>query len=262
MANEHPYRDEDFELYALGVLEGDEAKPIASHVASCPACAQKLTDARGRVAMIALTAERQAPSLAPRQRLLDQVRAEAAPSGDSSRTGAQRPPQNWWNAIWATAAFALAACAVILWMANSRLNNEIQQLNAEAQAQAQQLKHERAMAALLTSPQTKTVDLAPKAPMATQAGRVMYNAQLGALIYAGNLPQLAANKSYELWIIPQSGNPIPAGVFAPQANGEANIVMPQIPTGVAAKAFAVTIEPAGGTPAPTGPMAQVGAAGL
>jgi anti-sigma-K factor RskA len=129
---------------------------------------------------------------------------------------AKRARGLWWNALWASATFALAACAVFLWITNSHLNTEMHELERMAADQNEQLQHTRAIASLLTSPQTKTVDLAPKTPMATQPGRVMYNAEQGALIYAGNLPQLGADKSYELWLIPQSGNPVPAGVFAPQ----------------------------------------------
>jgi anti-sigma-K factor RskA len=145
-----------------------------------------------------------------------------------------------------------------LWNSNKILQQELERQEAAAKQQIALTERARAIAALLTSPQTVTVNLAPKAPMATESGRVMYNSQQGALIYAGTLPQLAADKSYELWVIPQTGNPIPAGVFSAQPNGEANVVLPSIPAGVSAKAFAVTIEPAGGTAAPTGPMAQVG----
>ena len=76
---------------------------------------------------------------------------------------------------------------------------------------------ERAIVELFSSPKTVTVNLAAKAPNGTEPGRVLYNAQQGALVYAGTLPQLAADKSYELWVIPQTGNPIPAGVFSAQS---------------------------------------------
>ena len=33
--NAHPTREEDFDLYALGALEGDEKLAIESHVAAC-----------------------------------------------------------------------------------------------------------------------------------------------------------------------------------------------------------------------------------
>ncbi len=148
--------------------------------------------------------------------------------------------------------------AVYLWNSNNVLQQELDRQEAAAKQQMVLTERARSISALLISPQTVTATLAPKAPVATESGRVFYNSQQGALIYVGSLPQLAADKSYELWVIPQTGNPIPAGVFAPQPNGDATVVLPKIPAGVSAKAFAVTIEPVGGTAAPTGPMAQVG----
>ena len=63
MTNEHPYRDEDFELYALGVLEGDELRGIETHIKSCADCSQKVAEARGRVSLLAFSAEPAEPSL-------------------------------------------------------------------------------------------------------------------------------------------------------------------------------------------------------
>jgi anti-sigma-K factor RskA len=259
VTNEHPYREEDFDLYALGVLEGDELQAIESHLASCADCEQKVAEARGRVALLAFSAEPQEPSLAVRQRLLAKVRAEKDPARARSEVMPERAPSRFWNFAFGTAAIALAIFAIFLWNSNEKMKRELDRQEALAKDQIAATEKARHIAALMMSPQTVTVSLAPKAPMATEPGRVLYNAQQGALIYAGTLPQLAAGKSYELWVIPQTGNPIPAGVFSAEPNGDANVVMPQIPVGVSAKAFAVTIEPAGGTAAPTGPMAQLGA---
>lgn len=259
MTNEHPYREEDFELYALGVLEGDDLRGIETHLNSCAACAQKVAEARGRIAMMAFAAEPQEPSLAMRQRLLAKVRAEADPAHASSGARAERAPSRFWNFAWGTLALALAIFAVYLWNANKSLQQELDRQEIAAKQQLELTERARAIAALFTSPQTVTVNLAPKAPITTGTGRVVYNSQQGALIYAGNLPPLAADKSYELWVIPQTGNPIAAGVFTVDPNGDANVVLPKLPAGVSAKAFAVTIEPAGGGAAPTGPMAQLGA---
>jgi len=256
--NEHPYRAEDFELYALGVLEGEELRGIETHVKSCTACAQKVAEARGRIAMMAFAAPPQEPSLAVRQRLLAKVRAEASSAEASSSVGTERAPSRFWNFAWGTVALALAVFAVYLWNANKSLQQELDRQEMAAKQQLALTERAREIATLFTSPQTVTVNLAPKAPFTTGAGRVVYNAQQGGLIYSGNLPPLAADKSYELWVIPQTGDPIAAGVFSVDPNGDGNVVLPKIPAGVSAKAFAVTVEPAGGGAAPTGPMAQLG----
>lgn len=260
MTNEHPYREEDFELYALGVLEGDDLRGIETHINSCTNCAQKVAEARGRIALLAFSAEPAEPSLEVRQRLMARVRAEANPAHSTAAERAERAPSSFWNFAWGTLALALAIFAVYLWNSNKILEQELDRQEAAMKAQIALTEKERAIVELFSSPKTVTVNLAAKAPNATEPGRVVYNAQQGALVYVGTLPQLAADKSYELWVIPQTGNPIPAGVFSADPNGDAKVVLPNIPAGIAPKAFAVTIEPAGGGAAPTGPFAQAGAA--
>ena len=48
-ANEHPNREEDFDLLALGALEGDERRAVESHVKTCASCAHKLAETAATV---------------------------------------------------------------------------------------------------------------------------------------------------------------------------------------------------------------------
>jgi anti-sigma-K factor RskA len=73
------------------------------------------------------------------------------------------------------------------------------------------------------------------------------------------MPALPPQKAYELWLIPTSGNPIPAGVFKPDARGNASVVNPPLAAGTEAKAFAITVEDEAGSAAPTTPAVMVGA---
>jgi anti-sigma-K factor RskA len=66
---------------------------------------------------------------------------------------------------------------------------------------------------------------------------------------AANLPQIDANKTFELWVIPAKGNPVPKGIFQSQPDATAVFVQPG-PIDNAA-AIAVTVEPEGGSPQPT-----------
>lgn len=94
-------------------------------------------------------------------------------------------------------------------------------------------------------------------------GRATYVASRGTLVFQGsNLATLAANKVYELWILPADGAaPVPAGTFSPDARGNANLVTAKLAGAVAAKAFAITVENEGGATTPTMPILLVGAAG-
>jgi anti-sigma-K factor RskA len=85
-------------------------------------------------------------------------------------------------------------------------------------------------------------------------GHAAYDATKGSLVFvASNLLPVPQDKTYELWVLPSDNQaaPIPAGIFRPDQNGNATVVMPSIPKGVTAKGFGVTLEQAGGSKTPT-----------
>jgi anti-sigma-K factor RskA len=92
-------------------------------------------------------------------------------------------------------------------------------------------------------------------------GHVAYVAETGAMVFiADHLKPLPEYKTYELWVLPANGHdPIAAGIFKPDANGSANVIMPNLPKGVPASGFGVTIEDDGGSKTPTKPIVLVGA---
>jgi len=257
----HPTREEDFDLYALGALEGDEFETIASHVAACDDCAQKLAQARGRVAMLAFAVPPVPPSPGVKERLLRQLHSTAA--GGAAPRPAPKPERagffsgGWWSAVWAPAAVALAMATILLWVSNNRLNDEMERQRADMRALRQQMDEANALVALASARDTISVALAPSAQAAGASGRVLYNARLGKAFYTDTLPAPPPDKSYQLWLVPASGNPISAGVFAPSDAAGSHIVA-TLPVGTVAKAFAVTMEPAGGRPQPTGPKILIG----
>jgi len=266
MANGHPTRDEDFDLLALGALEGDERRAIEAHVASCADCARKLAEARGRVAMLSLAAPEAAPSAAVKQRLMAQIRAGSASAEPAHQphiarvpasAGAPAAPETfarWWNAILIPAAAALAALTIFLWRENRALDRQLAALHASMAQQQHELHEANEVAEMMTSQSTITVPLArqPGAPMG--AAHVMYNEKMGMMMYDGEITPAPAAKTYQLWLVPVKGNPISCGVF----KGEPDHWMMKVPEGMPAKWFAVTLEPAGGMPHPTGPTVLMG----
>jgi anti-sigma-K factor RskA len=270
--NAHPTREEDFDLYALGALEGDEKLAIESHIVSCATCAEKLAEARGRIALLALAAPQVAPPAAVKQRLMQQVRADAESSA-ASRATAPTPLRmtpretnraggffDRWRAAVLVPAFAVLAIAtVMLWRENRDLDRQLAALQATAQQQQEQLHEARQAADMIESHDTVTVSLAQQPGMPAGAAHVMYNSKMGMLMYDGELAPAPAAKSYQLWLVPADGKPINAGVFNP-VSGHADHWMMKLPQGIAAKEFAVSLEPAGGMPQPTGPMVLIGRA--
>ncbi len=266
--NAHPTREEDFDLYALGALEGDEKLAIESHVAGCSECARKLAEARGRIATLALATPRVEPSAAVKQRLMAQVRADAEAEAKTSAVPATaRVPQpreyapgffDRWRAAVLVPAFAVLAIAtVVLWQQNRDLDRQLAALRASAQQQEQQLDEARQVADLIGSSDTVTVSLAQQPGQPQGAAHVMYNMKMGMLMFDGEIAPAPAAKSYQLWVVLTDGKPINAGVFNP-VTGHADHWMMKMPPGLSPKMFAVTLEPSGGMPQPTGPMVLMG----
>jgi anti-sigma-K factor RskA len=98
---------------------------------------------------------------------------------------------------------------------------------------------------ILNDPTTKDVSFGQP----TARGRVFVSPEKGVVFIAAHLPSLASNRTFELWVIPTQGNPIPAGLFRGEADASAVYVRQGPVTNAAA--MAVTVEPVGGSPQPT-----------
>jgi hypothetical protein len=95
-------------------------------------------------------------------------------------------------------------------------------------------------------------DAAPQA-----SGMLFVNETQGTLVLH-NLSGLEPSQTYQLWLIPPDGAPVPAGLLG-QAGGPVETISLQLPStldGVAA--VGVSVEPPGGSPAPTGPIVLLG----
>jgi anti-sigma-K factor RskA len=257
----HPTNESDFDLYALGALEGAELREVENHVAGCGDCAPKLAQARGRLAMLALVAPQVAPSAAAKSRLMARVDANAAAAAGSVRRSLPDPGRlsRWWATILMPAAAALAVATLVLWQQNDRLDQQLAALRNAASKQQAQVAEATKLADLMGSSGTVTVSLAQQPGMPKGTAHVIYNMKMGMLMYDGQLEAAPSGKSYQLWVVPAQGNPISAGVFQP-VSGQMDHWMMEMPQGLVPKAFAVTLEPAGGMPQPTGPKVLVGAA--
>ncbi|HXW56141.1 MAG TPA: anti-sigma factor [Candidatus Cybelea sp.] len=272
MTNGHPTREEDFDLYALGALEGGERQVVEAHVAVCADCARKLAEARGRVAMLAFAAPRVEASPLAKERLMARVRAETAPARRATtapdRHGGRRETESdvtrgrlfnrWWAVALTPVAVALVFATILLWRQNEGLDRELANERQSLASLQREIEEAHHAADLLAARDTVVVPLMPMPGMGKGMGRVTYNAHMGMLMYDGDLAPTAAGKSYQLWLMPMHGAPINAGVFNPKP-GQVEHWMIELPAGVAPKEFAVTLEPAGGMPHPTGPKVLAGA---
>jgi anti-sigma-K factor RskA len=248
----HQQYGEDLALYALGVLEGEERSALERHLAECASCRRELEQLRGDLGMLALEAAGPAPPQRSRKRLLDAVALESRPRAIEVRT-------RWWALAPVFASLVLAIFAIMLWRENEQQKRHIDALQAELAQNATTLEHAKMVIAMLESPDAVRVSLSPAQKPPQPHGKAMYLPQKGALIFmASNMPMPPPAKTYEVWLVPMNGAPMPAGTFKPDARGSATVMMPPLPSGVQAKAFAVTVENEGGSQTPTMPMVLVG----
>ncbi len=237
-----------YELYVLGTLEAPERQELDEHLARrCPHCTPGVHQARQWIASLGYGAPPAEPPARLRQRVLASVGA-----GPQKAAG-----WSWLTHAWATVALGLLLA--VLWYAYERnaLRGEMQRLQAQmAQAQAEYaaLATRNRMLndalAFLNQPETRQLSFGGAEP-APPRGRVWVHPQRGVLLLASRLRPAGPGLTYEMWIVPKSGAPIPAGLFNSNAQGEAAHVWLQPVDVSRASAVAVTLEPEGGVPAPT-----------
>jgi Anti-sigma-K factor rskA len=202
------------------------------------------------------------PVFSTRQRRALQM--EAADEEDHEEH--RRPRRAPWVLAWTGWAVA-AGCSFVAGL-QFHQRQQIQNSVAAQQAKMDDITKQSARAqnvlATLTATNAlqvalrSTGDVKPGVPSATALAA--YMADKGALVFvATHLDPVPLGKTYELWLMPADGrNPMPAGMFKPDAQGNASVVMPQIPTGVPAKGFGVTVENEGGSDTPTLPVVLAG----
>lgn len=280
----------DLPLYAMQLLAAGAASSIAAHLSRCEECRAELARIHGDLASVAMTVDLDTPSAHARQRLLGQVAREvkarpAAAPAPAQPDAAPRPlavpsfgrttssmdeskPKRGTRLIVLTG-IGWAAAAVLC-LVSGLLLHDREDLRKDLGTQDDQLARLDADAAsahrlmdALTDPGAMRVAMhqpATTKPQAVPSGGVTYNPLKGSLIFlAANMDRLEEDKTYELWIIPADNSaPIPAGTFHPDQQGNASVIMPDLPRGIAAKAFGITIEPEGGSQIPTMPLVLFG----
>ena len=250
----HEQFADDLALLALEALQGDERVTLEKHLEGCSSCRSELERLRGDMALLALSASGPAPPRRSRERLLKAIAKEPR----AQKIGAAR--RSSWTLLPWLAAAALLLVAGFFWQQSDRLAQRVARLQDESARQQAQLERAREVVSTLTSTDALRVTLvAAQAPPQPQ-GKAIYVRERSSLIFlASNMPALPPQRSYELWLIPTNGAPIPAGMFKPDARGSATVVEPPLPGGVEAKAFAITVEPEQGSSAPTMPIVMMGA---
>jgi anti-sigma-K factor RskA len=244
MSGHEQYAD-DLALYALGILEGEERANLEKHLDGCSGCRQELETLCGDSALLAMSATGPKPPQRSRQRLVSAIakepRLSAVPSAPAQKL-------NLWSIFGWAAAVGMLIVVIQLRRQNSALQQAASSLGSVLGSQTIELENARRIVDTLTAPDALTVTLvAAKTPPQPQGKAFYLKNRSGLVFVANNLAPLPPDKIYELWLIPPDGRPIAAGLFKPDAKGNASVINPpELPPGVEAKTFAVTLEPASG----------------
>ncbi|HEY6305987.1 MAG TPA: anti-sigma factor [Candidatus Angelobacter sp.] len=255
---DHAQFTEDLALYAMGALDDQSCPELQEHLGTCGECRRELEALRSDMAMLALSATGPQPPQRSRQRLMAAVAAGAAsttttPTREEQSVQATPPPVRAWPRwlFWAplAACLVLAVHTVILWHQHETLRSAYAELEKD-HARAQEI------IAMLKDPNAQHMTLvATRAQPPQPQVKTIYVRDKGhVLLVASNLAEPPANKTYELWLLPASGDPMPAGTFKTDWRGHGMMLHHMKSAGIVAKGFAVTIEPEPGSDTPTMPI--------
>ncbi len=207
---------------------------------------------------------RAVPQVAPPPALRARVLAVAADSSAGVRPTTPRISRTPW--LLAAAATLVAVAASIGWGTARREVRALQSVVAELRSSSSELRNVRAeyerelgarerAAGILSADDVRAVALRGVGPGASARARAYMSPSHGMILTAEGLPDLPADRSYQLWAI-VAGQPVSAGVFERAPSGRARLIGDMPAGGI--EALAVTVEPAGGLPAPTGAQYLLG----
>jgi anti-sigma-K factor RskA len=231
----HAEMDQLYELYSLGVLDFTEAVEIDSHLADgCEYCLRHVEEAVTFTAGLSGLAEIASPPENLRERILASVQTKKL-------TARSRP--------WIAACALLALTCAILVVVSVWSVREIRQTRVDLTRILQQRNQLRSALQILTEQQTTSVRFGQSASSAH--GWLFVNRETGFVFVGSDLPPLASDKTFELWLVPPKGRPAPAGLFRPDSRGQFVLISGTLIRPATYAAVAVSVEPHAGSPQPT-----------
>lgn len=232
----HAEMKELYELYALGVLEPELAAEIDRYFEKqWPECAAGFNAAVDLTAALAGTAEPVSPPSSLRERVIASVRPAKVPPA--------KPASRW---IFAVTMLSAACLALVIFSIASQVTTR--KMQQRLSALLQERDQLRSAVEILSRPETRSVQFGRTENV--PHGRVLVSRNRGVVFVGSQLPQIGANQTFELWLIPNTGAPKPAGLFRPNEAGDSVNVSPTVAEATT-KAVAVSIEPRQGSSAPT-----------
>jgi anti-sigma-K factor RskA len=229
--------------YSLDALEPEEMGRVSRMLDEQPELRALLADLRNSVGKLPYGLPESAPPPALRQRTLDYAvgRTTRGPAAAAPAPDLAARARAW---LWALGGLAAVAVALLA-LTFGQLTTVRGQLDAAQQALATAETGSRQVQAVLAQP-VRLAELSGSGGRAT----VIQNAN-GDMLLAAQLPPLAEDKVYQLWVISGQNAPVGAGVFRVGSDGSGLLSLgPGLP--LAGVTLAVTLEPGpAGSPGPT-----------
>ena len=262
--------EDDLIQYALGTLPEIQLGTLTAHISLCTTCRVELALIQADLASFAAVQPMETVPVGARERFLSQLKNDAVTESKFTQMRNRSPFFNVMRSIkeWLETPMPLkiltgAMAAALLFTVYDDLGHihQVRRLLPEmkrfeiATAELDEIRD------FLRGGNTQQVSMHPKPAINKEPeGHTIYASRSGKLIFtASNMPAPPVGKIYELWIIPVGGAaPVPAGLFTPDALGNAAVIFPKLPINVQAGAFGVTVENAAGAEKPTMPIVLSG----
>lgn len=230
-------------VYAANALPVDERVDFERHLRMCDACGDEVRELQATTALLAV-----ATALTPPPALKIKVMSEIGrvrQLGPDLIPGMREVYPRYGSRLtrWTQRAVAVGIAALVL--AAAGLAVLTYQQRAELRERDQLLAQVGELADLLAASDVRIGSVTSGEATGTVVASRQRNQ---ALFLSSGLPEVAADRTYQLWVISASG-PVSAGLLSLE---QAGTTAPKLTTGIGeAQALAVTDEPAGGSPQPT-----------
>ncbi len=258
--------------YSLGALDPDEKREFEAHLLQgCEECQTLVKEMQDVTISMGQSVQPETPPSYIKERIFAAIEEEKSTSAEKPSAGISlieklRSAKRRWQFTAYGLGFASILLFVLFSNYSSGLKSELDLLATRMAAGEKliqdlrsELNDKARVLQIMQAPQLKIADLNGLPPSPEAKGKVIWDPENDqAVFYGFNLSAIPSDKDYQLWML-RGNQPISAGVFTPDADGNAISEFTTIPDDENISAFAITLEPKGGVAQPTGEMYLIGA---